>query len=1261
MTAFYTTTFPLTEGSISENGAWLTPASPWTPIQTAGGRARGTQTLHAPPPYDDSWALLTGFSPDQACLATVDLSSPGGGGSQEIELILRGQIDPQGNGMRGYEVDVSWNNQAFQVVRLNGPVNDFTVINAGGGFITTNASVLQGDQWYAEMMGNIITVKCKPIATGVWSTCATIDVTGQDIIWTRGNPGVGAYIDNVGGTPTGIVGWGDFTAYSMGDTTVPTVVQAPAPVTGDAAGTTLTKTVYGVAAGSALMVHVGFDDSGGANSASVADLMQYVSNPEGKVRDTSNNQGSQVFRLENAYGGRHDITVTFNASISARRMRVYEISGVTVLDQSAGQFQASAGTGSNGVSSGASAATKNANDLVLAVSQDTGELGDGTGTVTAGTGFAITGPTAQVILVGEWKNVSSTGAQTATFTQSVNNARVTHVLALKAATAAPTIAKLQARPRRQSATYDFSGAGWFDVLMERGGLFDRDMILLTSAGNVYSVSASDALSASDVSTTAEVVGAAAADAGSASDSSSMLDVGAVTASDSGAAADSASTLWAVAASASDSGTAADAATSQRTGAAVATDAGTATDASTVTLTLTVAATDAASASDSASSLWTVAAAATDSGAATDAANSQATTSASASDSGTATDSATAPITGSVAATDSGTASDSSADALTIAASASDAGTASDASTDKLTAAAAASDAGTATDSSSTTWIVAAAAADSVTAADSASMLLTETVAAADSVTASDASTSLVVEGATASDSGTASDSSSTLWVVSSAATDALTAADAATDVLTAVAAATDSVTAADASTDQLIATASASESSTASDSSTSASAVASSASDSATASDSSSASLTLTTAATDSVTASDASTDILVAPAAATDSVTASDASTDQMVAAASASDSGTATDSASTLSVVAASASDSLSAADSSTETLTLTVAASDSGAASDSSSSTGTFGATASDSGSAADASTSLQVVSSSASDSGSADDSADTDAAGDLDASDSLTASDSATTLAVLVAAATEPATAVDSSTTAATMASIASDSGSADDLATASTVAEVSAADSVTASDAATTLRILFESITEALTSEDQADALMVIAEDVLDSVTANDIASAVGFGSGIDPFDLWNYPIEGSYTAADLFRLMAAVLAGRTTIVPLGNGQATVTFEAIDQSDLRVTGQMSGSERTATTFELATPAPSSGVTSDPANVWNYALEGSYSVADTLRLMAAVLGGKDSTVALGHGQAHIEFRAVDDSAARVVAEMQGSERAGVTLTP
>lgn len=66
-------------------------------------------------------------------------------------------------------------------------------------------------------------------------------------------------------------------------------------------------------------------------------------------------------------------------------------------------------------------------------------------------------------------------------------------------------------------------------------------------------------------------------------------------------------------------------------------------------------------------------------------------------------------------------------------------------------------------------------------------------------------------------------------------------------------------------------------------------------------------------------------------------------------------------------------------------------------------------------------------------------------------------------------------------------------------------------------------------------------------------------------------------------IQGSYTAGDVLRILAAVAAGKSVITALGGGAASVAFSAIDDSVTTVEASMQGSERVAVTL---TPTESS---------------------------------------------------------------------------
>jgi hypothetical protein len=74
----------------------------------------------------------------------------------------------------------------------------------------------------------------------------------------------------------------------------------------------------------------------------------------------------------------------------------------------------------------------------------------------------------------------------------------------------------------------------------------------------------------------------------------------------------------------------------------------------------------------------------------------------------------------------------------------------------------------------------------------------------------------------------------------------------------------------------------------------------------------------------------------------------------------------------------------------------------------------------------------------------------------------------------------------------------------------------------------------------------------------------------------GAGSAGNP---WTEIIEGTYTAAEVMRMLAAVAAGKTTIVDNGNGSATVVFRDLEDTADRVTAEMQGSERIDVNFNL----------------------------------------------------------------------------------
>lgn len=191
----------------------------------------------------------------------------------------------------------------------------------------------------------------------------------------------------------------------------------------------------GVTAGSTLIVHIQFGASGGAAISSVSDGTAYTIAGSSLADSTNADQTSAVYYLQNASAGSHTVTTTFSTTALGIDLRIFEIGGVVttggvhrVTQQLQNSSSGLPGTGTNGISSGATSATTVANCFVFGCSINNSEAPPGTGSTSAGTGFTLIGSGANEA---EYKNVTATGTQTATFTQTVNNSRSTHVLAFE--------------------------------------------------------------------------------------------------------------------------------------------------------------------------------------------------------------------------------------------------------------------------------------------------------------------------------------------------------------------------------------------------------------------------------------------------------------------------------------------------------------------------------------------------------------------------------------------------------------------------------------------------------------------------------------------------------------------------------------------------------------------------------------------------------------------------------------------------------------
>lgn len=190
----YHTDFDTTENPISEGGAWTNTGLDWTPVVTARGIAHGT---HRATGYNDSYAVLSGFSPDQSVEATVYITGKFTR-NQEVELLLR--WTQAAHLARGYEINWNANNAYAYLVRWNGGLGDFDLLKK----LNFPRVPVTGDVMRAQITGTSITVYLNGGVVGTFS----------DSTWSTGNPGIGFYSDDPTGSQNDRFG---FTSLSASD------------------------------------------------------------------------------------------------------------------------------------------------------------------------------------------------------------------------------------------------------------------------------------------------------------------------------------------------------------------------------------------------------------------------------------------------------------------------------------------------------------------------------------------------------------------------------------------------------------------------------------------------------------------------------------------------------------------------------------------------------------------------------------------------------------------------------------------------------------------------------------------------------------------------------------------------------------------------------------------------------------------------------------------------------------------------------------
>jgi hypothetical protein len=222
----YSTTFPLTENPISENGHWITGKAvglDWADVSTTPGLAIGLQT--GAMGYDDATALLTGsWGPDQTVEATVYTVNQNDSYSEEVEIRLRSAMSAHSN--TGYEILFKCSkttNAYMEIVRWNGPLGNFTYLIRRPG---AQYGVKNGDVVKATIVGNVITA----YINGVEVARVT------DSTYPTGNPGMGFFLRGPAGKNADY-GFMSFTATGSAATptaSAPTATGSAAPPTASA-------------------------------------------------------------------------------------------------------------------------------------------------------------------------------------------------------------------------------------------------------------------------------------------------------------------------------------------------------------------------------------------------------------------------------------------------------------------------------------------------------------------------------------------------------------------------------------------------------------------------------------------------------------------------------------------------------------------------------------------------------------------------------------------------------------------------------------------------------------------------------------------------------------------------------------------------------------------------------------------------------------------------------------------------------------------
>jgi hypothetical protein len=173
------TNFDGSENPLSEGGVWHRAGNNFTNVRTANGLAFGTNGVTDT--YDDSYALLSGFGPNQTAEAVVQRSANlNTNVTHEVEMLLR--FSDSTSGARGYECLFAFYG-GVQIVRWNGTQGNYTVLQSTAGSESLGRGLATGDVIKATMVGNVISLYVN----------GTLLARTTDSTFTSGQPGIGFF------------------------------------------------------------------------------------------------------------------------------------------------------------------------------------------------------------------------------------------------------------------------------------------------------------------------------------------------------------------------------------------------------------------------------------------------------------------------------------------------------------------------------------------------------------------------------------------------------------------------------------------------------------------------------------------------------------------------------------------------------------------------------------------------------------------------------------------------------------------------------------------------------------------------------------------------------------------------------------------------------------------------------------------------------------------------------------------------------------